>query len=423
MPDWAWIITLVGAAAAVLGASIATWNAYSTRHSRRADNTARRFDAVRRYLKANRARLSSLALRMYQATPDLDGVALLFGPGWIPDEPIPLGDVGLRLDPTRGGFDALVRSLRPEWPARADGSAFESYSAAIGKLDRPSNFFNGPSYRLLDVSADAGQMRLTVGAEHYFDYLDTGEALAFEFARTAISQADRWSGGGRPTASDRRRRAGGPFEFRGRCASIGISTLTLVKRGPGWEFWMHERKATKVAAAQDTNHVIPAGEFQPTSVSRVDLLVDLDLWRNVAREFVEELLDLDDIREERGRPVDFRAVEGLNKLDEARRLGDLRAYILGIGIDPLPLKTELLACMVITAAAFDDVVGSPVRMRNREGLIVGPSSFTLENVDSFLGTNILPAGGGTLRLAWRHRGFLTAAISGSAESKIGSDDS
>ena len=416
MPPWAWIITLVGAAAAVLGVCIALWNAYSTRHARRASGTARQFEAVRRYLKANRARLSSLALRMYQTTPDLDGVALLFGPGWIPEKPTRLSDVDLALDPTRGGFETLVRSLRSEWPAWADGSPFESYSTAIGQLDRPTNFFNGASYRLLDATVGPGHMRLTVGAEHYFDYLDTGEALAFEFARLASSHADQWSGGSRPKPSDRRRHAGGPFDFRGRCVSIGISTLTLVKRSSGWEFWMHQRDAALVAAAQDTIHVIPAGEFQPTSVSQVDVSADLDLWRNIAREFIEEFLDLDDIREERGHPIDFRAVEGLSKLDEARRLGDVEAFILGMGIDPLPLKTELLACMVITAEAFDDVVGNPVRRCNREGLIVGPTSFTLENVDSFLRENILPAGAGALRLGWLHRDVLTAGIATSIES-------
>jgi len=45
-----------------------------------------------------------------------------------------------------------------------------------------------------------------------------------------------------------------------------------------------------VATAAGIYDVIPAGEFQPSSIAPPDLINDFDIWRKIVREFSEELL-------------------------------------------------------------------------------------------------------------------------------------
>lgn len=401
-----WLFGALSALIAVVGLPILVWRYRIDAERRKAELRNREFTSVRRILRSDRAQLSKEAMSLYAPAPGVPGTSLLFSGASLPLAPIPANEVQLVLGDHSGGWDQLVARLKPMWPSGPDGTRTRTYAEAIA-LNPPKTFYNGPTYRLLGIESSETGPILSVGAAHYFDYLDTCEGIAFEFTRDRERRRHA-----RPSKPDdrsaSRRAAGEPFAFEHRCASIGVSTLTLVQRPGGAEFWMHFRDSTLVAAAQGTWHVMPAGEFQPTSIAplHADLVADLDVWRNIAREFAEEFLGLADLNRELGRPLDFRTSRPLSHLEQGRHDGRARPFMLGIGIDPLNLKAELLAALVIDGSLFDDVVGTPGD-RNLEGKIVGPHPFTRANVDRFLAEpTLLPAGAGVLHLGWTHRGVL-----------------
>ena len=84
---------------------------------------------------------------------------------------------------------------------------------------------------------------------------------------------------------------GDPFDFDRRAVLPAITTLTLRRRGNGTAtFLLHWRDPAKVATAAGLYDVIPAGEFQPSSIAPYDQANDFSIWRNIVREYSEELL-------------------------------------------------------------------------------------------------------------------------------------
>src|SRR5207249_2239084 len=82
-----------------------------------------------------------------------------------------------------------------------------------------------------------------------------------------------------------------PFDPTQLPMSPGISTLTI-RHDPHGEhrFVLHERDGGKVADGGGLCHVMPAGEFQPSSLHPVNVRNDFSLWRNIMREYSEEFL-------------------------------------------------------------------------------------------------------------------------------------
>jgi hypothetical protein len=176
---------------------------------------------------------------------------------------------------------------------------------------------------------------------------------------------------------------------------------------------MHRRDSKKVAAAMGVYHVVPAGEFQPAGINPGDFGADMDLWRNMVREYAEEFLGLPDSIGSTGRTIDFDKDEPYASISRARASGDATPFFLGIGIDPLTLKPEILTVCVFSDMAFDRIFGD-MPEKNTEGRLVSGHRnlgvpFTQEGVDTYLKTasvETLPAGAGCLALAWRWRGAL-----------------
>ncbi len=80
--------------------------------------------------------------------------------------------------------------------------------------------------------------------------------------------------------------------------------------------------------------------------------------------------------------------------------------MLGLGIDPLTLATDLLTAVVIDAPVFDELFGAMVD-RNAEGRVLPGQPFTAELIDRLTTREpVQAAGAALLRLAWRHRDVL-----------------
>jgi len=73
--------------------------------------------------------------------------------------------------------------------------------------------------------------------------------------------------------------------------------------------------------------VIPAGEFQPSSIAPDDITNDFDIWRNIVRELSEELLGTPEHDGSRSAPIDYDGWPLYRALGQARRDGKLKAAV------------------------------------------------------------------------------------------------
>jgi hypothetical protein len=145
------------------------------------------------------------------------------------------------------------------------------------------------------------------------------------------------------------------------------------------------------------------GVFQPTGEAAWTW--DFSLWRSMVREFAEELGG----RSEDYGPglADYDSWPFALQMTAALGRGQIRAWCLGLGTDPLTYATDLLTVAVIDSDVFDAWFGVTLR-RNAEGTILAARAFAAHVIDrTVTGEPVQAAGAALLRLAWRHRDTLT----------------
>ncbi|WP_067474371.1 hypothetical protein [Nocardia amamiensis] len=246
----------------------------------------------------------------------------------------------------------------------------------------------------------------------YFDKLDVSEALAHELAAVCMDS-------GPCTAADLsgrlpfREMIGDPFDPLWRAVIPAITTLTIrLRRYPSApSFLLHWRDPERVATAAGVYDVIPAGEFQPSSVALWDRRNDFSLWRNMVREFSEELLGRPEHDGSRSEAIDYDRWSLYQQLGAAREKGKLSCHLLGMGVDALTLAATILTVVVVDDDVFDDIFGTTVQF-NEEGEVVAIGDgraadgvpFTGEAVQRLLTSEPIAApGAACLALAWQHR--------------------
>ena len=390
----------------------------------RSESKPRRYQATRTYLREHRVRLSEHAALLYPPGSRVGNLPVLAGPGWIPERPLPLDSVLLCPPPSarlsqapEGAFLQAITRTRSWWPSRPDGETTSTYAEAIASRDPPTTFENRWSYRLVEIDAGAERFTLKFELCCYYDYLNTCETLAYELAehqcrRRLVTKDPRDA----LRFLDYRRSLSDPFDLRNRCVMPGIDTLSIRVDSGQPTFFMHQRNPDSVAIAAESFHVIPAGEFQPASYLGVER--DFRLWHNIMRESNEEILLAED--EFESDPLyELNAPYAL--MNQALRDHHVTTHFLGVVLDTLPLKAEILTACVYTADAFDRVFGD-VPHANREGKILRGDGrgipFDNENVMRFLDPSktlspragTLPAGAACLSLAWRWREELLQSI-------------
>ncbi|MGF7238623.1 MAG: transcriptional regulator [Frankia sp.] len=376
--------------------------------------------AVRRHLIANRHDLTRMAARLYPSVPAVAGTRLLARPGWILNRPRPLDDVALiwEPDPLPPVVDGTGPASLPLRPRAAAGGRFASYADVLGALDRPAMFDDRTCYRLLDVLPGIGVApRLVFGAGHYFDGINTGEALAHEFAAATMPGPPSSVGTKPPPESEPalppmrslelRRRIGDPCDAGRRAMLPAISVLTVRhdRRTGDARMLLHWRDPARVAANNGLFQVVPVGVFQPSAEGRWNLLSDFDVERSIVREMSEELLGVSEDHGTARAALDYETWPFYRDWREARARDGLTLSWLGLGVDPLTLSTDLLAVAVFDAEVFDQMFPRLVH-HNQEGEVVG-AAFTAANVLRYSTVEPMqPAGAALLRLAWKHRGEL-----------------
>jgi hypothetical protein len=282
-----------------------------------------------------------------------------------------------------------------------------TYSEAVRRIAGMSHFFNGTIYRPIEIDVGEAYRRIRVNEAKYFDYLDTSEVLAYQAA-----VEDR-HGRGHRRARRYRDDLGSPFDLTNRVASLGVLTLTIRLGSPYHTFFLHRRDPTKVVVGSELFQVVPAGEYTPSDISREAVRDDLDLWRNIAREYAEEMLGREDAQGTGGKSIDFDDASPFRELAQARRDGNLSVRALGIGIDPLSWKPELLTVAIFGSDVFD-VVFKDIVLRSDEGTLIVREGvglpFTKETIDDYATSrSTRPGAQACLTLAWRHRRTLGLA--------------
>jgi transcriptional regulator with XRE-family HTH domain len=371
---------------------------------------------VRKYLSRHGVNLAKQAVRLYDPGWQVPHTSTLTLTSWLPSRPIPIESVTLEWipQPPRPVLTGHEAELQPVLPLRAPRHAFPQYTSAIRYLNPPNLFENRPSYRLLDASWElSGHGRLQFGPAVFFDKLDISEALSHEFAAAMMMR------GSSPALPQLpfRELLPQPFDLSVRIASASIDTLTVRRNtiDGSCTFFLLARDPAKVVVGGGEYGVVPAGEFQPASIAPASMFADLDLWRNMVREYSEELLGQPEHDGSSGRLLDYECWPFHRAMQRARESSQLRAYVLGVVLHALSLNPSIITVVIIDDSIFDDIFRDLVSV-NAEGQIITSLDnkqsvhglpFTEATVRRFLDTE--PLGGTSaacLALAWQHRESL-----------------
>jgi hypothetical protein len=358
---------------------------------------------VNDYLRGNRYRLAVEAAGEYPEASRLAGSTLLSAPAWRLPGPIPLSSIRLEFSP-----DAPPPTL-PDLgtvapfalPTRVDGSRYRRYCDVIEALAAPSVFENRPIYRLVSADLTGDDPRLGFARGRFFEGINVGGPAAFEYAAAALGVTDRHA---------YREAFGDPTNLSLRSAAMATSALTLrYDRSTGTAtFPTHYRDPALVGHAGGLYQVIPVGIFQPSGEAAWNEANDFDLWRGLLREYAEELLGASEDYGSEDARIDYAAWPLARAMTDALASGEIRAYCLGLGTDPLTFALDLLAVVVIDAPLYDELFGALV-CDNAEGLVIAPRPFDAAAIKE-LTTNapLQAAAAALLTLAHAHRDVLLA---------------
>ena len=373
-------------------------------------DSQRKWLQVREFLDEKRYGLGRSAAGLYRDHPTVGPTPLLTERRWTPAAPVPLSDLTVDLEPNRAVRESFAGAAAAVvLPDRPGGTRYESYSAALAEL-AGRTFENRGTYRL-QAAHLRGVGRLAFGLGRYFDGLDVGEAAAHEFAAMRLGLL----------ADDEqrvRRGIGDPCDPSRRATNLAISALTLRHDRTQQEttFVLHWRDPKKVGHAGGLYQVLPTGVFQAAGEAGWNLRNDFDLWRSMIREYAEELLGEDDDYGAEHAPIDYATWPLAAAMTRGLAEGAIRAYVLGLGVDPLTLATDLLTVVVIDAGLYDEIFGRVIAV-NEEGRVLSSVDgdhtsaygipFTVDMVSRFIDDEPMQAAGAAvLWSAWEQRAVL-----------------
>lgn len=181
-------------------------------------------------------------------------------------------------------------------------------------------------------------------------------------------------------------------------------TIRYDRTTGGAGFLLHWRDPAKVGHAGGLYQVVPVGIFQPSSDQPRRRLEDLSLWRGLLREYAEELLG-----EPEQENIDYDSWEFGRRMTSGLRDGEIHAFCLGLGVDPLSLATDLIAAVVIDAPLFDELFASMVADNDEGRILTDRVELNAATVEWYgREERMQAAGSAALHLAQRHREHLLA---------------
>lgn len=414
------VLSILGVCASLAGTA-GGYYAWRALDERAVSVSQERFRATRTSLRARAGVLSDLAADLHiSARPSLrriGGTSMLIEDRLEPATPLPLASVRIDWDASDPPEYPELRSLaRRTLPRQTRWRRFASYAAALESLMKPALFENRPSFRVVDADwRSAGGPRLVLGRGDYFDLIDQADPLVHELlAATHRSTSSRPSWRKLPMRAQLK---ADPFSFADRVALVSVGTLTI-RRTPDGEgtFFLIHRGVGQVAVSEGTYGVVPGGMFQPASISPLGYRRDLSIWRNIMREYNEEMLGAPEAKGENGIEVDYTASPYCD-FEKALATGSLRLWSFGMGLGARDLIPCLLTAAVFEADVFDALFASIVDVNDEGTLVGGPRNTGIlglplrdVDVDELLRSPTLdPPAAALLHLATQHRDLLLAA--------------
>jgi transcriptional regulator with XRE-family HTH domain len=380
----------------------------------RVEQDQRRWRETREMLGGYRRRLAAVAEQLYPqfVVPGLEKTGIIAHPSWLPSEPVPLRSVVLDLDehvapPAVTGLERESAQVRPLASAE---HRYQRYSHAVRDLASPRLFENRLCFRVVGVDWTMPVVQLQFGAMCFFDSIDTNEALAHEMALHHLSRDNRGDVAvGR--ASWRRlafrKLVDNPFDLSRRPLMGAIGTLTI-RGGESPSMVLHQRDGGRVAGGGGMAHLLPAGIFQPSSVLPGAIAADFSIWRNLQREYSEELLGTAE-HDGTGQPIDYAGLEPFVTMDQALSDGRARVYCLGITLDALTLCADLLTVAVFEPDLYDDLFRDVVDTNDEGAIPVRAVPFEGHTIARLREVEQLsPGAAAAIHLAWNHRKVILA---------------
>jgi hypothetical protein len=368
-----------------------------------------RWISATRYITDNRATLAALG-KAYHATVDgLPSFPLIGKNDWLLEEPRELTEH----DPLP---DRDMYVIDPE-PTALEGLNVRYQSIATRALRRQRLRWNGDSYRLLKIERHLEGLNFTFGPTTYFNYVDSLEAMAAELADFALRYPDAV-----PQDLPRRGPPERIFDFRQRSAFVGVNCILFLKhyyRGnksksrvsAPHQFVLHDRRGDALEA-RNTMHVIPAGGHQPAKEFGNNS--EWSIWRTIVREFCEELFDKEEAHRLIKRGGDFIEHSEIKPLvDTVFRRPAAKVFILGVGLDPVTTKPEILVAIVVDWQKIETRMELHIET-NYEGtakfIDLSRDELLIEANRPRREKPMLPAGKAALLLAAKHYEFLIESI-------------
>ncbi len=400
------------AVVSVLFAAVALWVAVPAYRRERQSTSAEMFKSTRQDIHSRRASHTTGAASLFSVADRLEGTSYMSAPGWRLENPILLSDVHVTFvhGPKRPVITGRSANVERLLPAATGTTRSRTYSKVITDFGlQPNLWWDAPSYDLLSFVATDSRVDIACTSSQYFDMIDVCEAVGHEYVHH-LNDKDVPSRRGLRLRSE----IGDPFDIARRPFVPAIPTLVLLRPAVGpATFLLHARDGAAAASASGLKHVF-GGQFQPSSRHAIDLAAEADIWLAVARELAEEMLGFTDADGSAGGRISF-TDEPLASLDQMRRDGHLKIWLLGLGLDPLTLWPDLLTVAVIDndvfRSRFNDLPTS-----NSEGVLVGSFSngkelrgfdFDEQKVEIITSDDRThPAAAACIRLAWKHRAVI-----------------
>jgi hypothetical protein len=290
------------------------------------------------YHWSHRAELTKW-IRRYYRNVDIDpSFPLLLRPGWRLQTPILLTPGVERKLLARLDNAAPITKLQPLPIGMRLHQLIEHADPRV-KFKR-----GGSSYRLLNVAVNSDLPVLRFGLGSYLDFIDSCEVLGHEAAHHH-AQSERAP----PDTLPLRGTPDDVYVFSRRVAVAGVSTVLIARNTSRGDRFFYHQRSDKVAELREMLDVVPSCTFEPFAADDAFHERDFSIKATVLREFGEELLGY----EESLGPFDLRGTSILDRpplrlVSDALDDGKLaKLFFLGIGIDPLNTKPEILTCLIL----------------------------------------------------------------------------
>ena len=341
------ILNLIFAVAQSILAVVATMIAVNQRREQKYDIRVENLKKMIKSIRVERYYYARESLRYYRERYRENGSVvvdnILYRRGWVqpPDDPwfLPLSQIHLNLADGTANLWNSQNNPQPRFlPTPREGYAENA------KFHCDVNLMNLPLYGLggvqINGSGSQKEITLDICKGYYYDFYNTCEILSAEMADRRRIKMDQNLSQGRLPLRDK---VLDVFDFSNRFAGIGINVLTIlqnVRDTSGQRhnyFLLHKRSSQGVAEGSNSYHVVPAGSYQPATVEfpeKVDPM-DRNLNSTVVREFGEELLGIEEFSD----LFNAELVMAYEKVPTAS--------FIGVGLDPLNTKAEILACLTL----------------------------------------------------------------------------